>query len=109
MQQCYFSVYISMKKNALYIWIFKLCINGRKRYLENPDKFIEMMKSNRKVGDEKRKIKIIQIDNNTGEIIKTWDSAADVERVLGINHSNVTACCRGKVKTAGGFKWRYYD
>lgn len=84
-------------------------INGMKRYLEDPDKFIEMMNSNRKVGDEKRKIKVIQIDNNTGEVIKTWDSAADVERELGICHANVAACCRGKNKTAGGFKWKYYD
>lgn len=48
-----------------------------------------------------------QIDCNTNEIIKRWECISDVERELGINHSNLSQCCRGKYKTVGGFKWRY--
>ena len=27
----------------------------------------------------------------------------------GINYSCITACCRGKQKTAGGYIWKYYE
>lgn len=30
-----------------------------------------------------------------------YDSTMDVERRLGINHSNITACCKGRQKSAG--------
>lgn len=44
-----------------------------------------------------------------GELIRKWDSIADVKRELGIEVSHIGACCTGKRKTAGGFKWKSYD
>lgn len=40
------------------------------------------------------------------EFIITWDSISDIKRKLWIN--NISACCRWKLKTAGGFIWRYF-
>jgi hypothetical protein len=48
---------------------------------------------------------IIQIMSNG--TTKEWLSAAEVERVLGYNQSNISACCRGKYKTAYGYKWSF--
>ena len=46
-------------------------------------------------------------DNN---VIKIWDCAADVEKELKIQHSNIASCCIGKTKSAGGYLWYYlYD
>lgn len=60
-----------------------------------------------KLGSEHhRSISIVQLDLN-GKFIKKWSCAAEVERELGINHSNITACCLGKRKSVGGFKWMY--
>lgn len=42
------------------------------------------------------------LDNN---FIRTWPSMVDAQRHLGILH--IGDCCRGVVKTAGGFIWRY--
>lgn len=39
--------------------------------------------------------------------IRRWESTKAIERELGISHSNVTACCKGKQKTSGGFCWEY--
>lgn len=52
---------------------------------------------------------VLQIDKETGEIIKEWWCISDVERELGIKKQNVSNCCRGiyGFKSAGGFKWRY--
>lgn len=43
------------------------------------------------------------------KIGKTYfKSLLDAERKTGIDHSSISKCCRGKVKTAGGFHWEYY-
>lgn len=47
-----------------------------------------------------------QIDKNTLEVIKVWDSLSEVERQLNISVSNISNVCKGKRKTAGGFIWR---
>ena len=50
---------------------------------------------------------VFQIDKQTGEVIRKWECAADVERELGFNHGSISACCHGKLKSAGGFKWQF--
>lgn len=40
-----------------------------------------------------------------GEVIKTYPSCISAKKELDIN--GITACCRGRQKTAGGFKWKY--
>lgn len=58
----------------------------------------------------KRGKKILQLDKNTNEIIKTWDSAADAYRFLTEGRSadlcGISLCLTGKSKSAYGFKWR---
>lgn len=50
--------------------------------------------------------KISQYDLR-GNYIKTWDSIHEIERVLKIPHQNIIRCCKGKVKTAGNYIWKY--
>lgn len=50
-----------------------------------------------------------QIDKNTLEVIKVWDSLSEVERILNIPAGNISNVCKGKRKTAGGFIWRMKD
>lgn len=42
-----------------------------------------------------------------GLFVKTWESAREIERELGLAKSNFSKCCKGKRKTAGGFIWRF--
>lgn len=83
----------------------KLISKKKKNWIEHPEYF-EALKNSNKHSD-KIKIKVNQNNKITGEFIRTWDSAADVEKELGIWHGNIAACCKGKVKSAGGFKWSY--
>ena len=53
--------------------------------------------------------KVVQIDKDTNEAIKTWDSMGDIRRELGIKHCGISDCCRGKQKTSKGFIWRYFE
>lgn len=42
----------------------------------------------------------------TGEI---YSSITEASKKTGIPHSNLTACCKGKIKTAKGLRWEYYN
>lgn len=50
--------------------------------------------------------KVVQYDKNNN-FIKQWDSMADIQREIGINTCNISLCCQGKRKTAGGYIWKY--
>lgn len=42
-----------------------------------------------------------------GKFIKEWDSAAQIERDLGFNHSNISKCCLGRYNVAYNYKWKF--
>ena len=46
-----------------------------------------------------------------GYMLNKWVCSREVERILGINSGVIRCCCNGLYgrKTAGGFKWKYYD
>ena len=41
------------------------------------------------------------------ELDKTFKSASEAARELGIQRSNISKCCAGQIKTSGGYHWRY--
>lgn len=51
---------------------------------------------------------IIQFTLN-GELVRKWECFNEVERELGIHHSNICNVITGKRSHAGGFRWEYYD
>ena len=42
-----------------------------------------------------------------GELVNTYYGTKEAQRETGIHSACVSACCRGKQKTAGGYVWRY--
>ena len=65
--------------------------------------------------EHKRKIKenhpnrkkVYQYDLD-GNYIQTFDSITDAQRAVGIK-SGVRLCCQGKIKQAGGYKWKFEE
>lgn len=51
--------------------------------------------------------KIYQINKNNHNIIKLYYGSCEAQRITGITASNIRACCKGRIKTAGGYIWRY--
>lgn len=49
---------------------------------------------------------ILQFDKKNN-FIRKWDSIAQIEETLKINNGNISKCCKGRRKTAGGYVWRY--
>lgn len=42
-----------------------------------------------------------------GDNITEYQSISDASRITGIGIGNISACCNGKRKTAGGYVWRF--
>lgn len=51
---------------------------------------------------------VIQLDLEEN-FIAEFPSIIDAERQTGIVQQSISACCKGKLKSAGGKKWKYKD
>ena len=49
----------------------------------------------------------IQLDKDDN-IIAIWRSLSDAGRILKIDPSGISASCKNKRKTLGGYKWKYF-
>jgi group I intron endonuclease len=43
------------------------------------------------------------------ELIRVFYGSCEANRETGIDRSDISKCCKGKKKTAGGYKWKYYE
>lgn len=57
-------------------------------------------------GALQRNHKVIQYDM-AGNALKIWDSMKEASEKLNIKYQNISRCCRGKSKSAGGFMWSF--
>lgn len=93
--------WVTSKENANYgsrIERFSNKLKGRKLSEETKQKMRQ--------SQPKKKVVQLSLD---GEFIKIWNGTRETERNLKINHVGISACCKGKQKTAGGYKWMYYE
>lgn len=47
--------------------------------------------------------------NLDGSFVKRWDSITNCKGETGYDKSNIVKCCRGKIKSAYGYVWRYEE
>ena len=78
---------------------------------------IPEMSRAKQAGVKKRK-KVEQININTGEIVRVWDSVNDISNELGLNRESIKNTCRGYYGTQkgrfpktehAGYRWQYVD
>lgn len=41
------------------------------------------------------------------ELNEVFDSVKDASEKMNVNYGNLTSCCNGKLKTVGGYHWKY--
>ena len=91
--------------------VFKDSIKNNARLLQRKevnDKRKESYKNSkaRKEVYDRKKIPVLQF-NKAGDFIKEWTSGTEASKALGLYYTTVGACCRGYIKSAGGFIWKY--
>lgn len=55
---------------------------------------------------DKKKRSVEQLDI-AGNVVRRFTSLKDAERATGVLSSSICQCCRGKIRTAGSWMWRY--
>lgn len=45
----------------------------------------------------------------TGELVAEYESSAAAMRKTGVWNTHIIQCCKGKVLTAGGYRWKYKE
>lgn len=48
---------------------------------------------------------VLQIDKD-GNVIRRWRSMTDAANALGLQVSNISHCCKGRISSTGGYKWQ---
>ena len=61
---------------------------------------------NKRVAESLSK-QVQMFDKSTGELLATYPSTHEAERITGIAQQSISSCCNGKRKSAGGYIWRY--
>lgn len=56
-----------------------------------------------------KSLKVAQIEKDTHRRVRIWDSVSQVARDFGVSQGNISACCRGRIKSAYGFHWEYVE
>lgn len=41
------------------------------------------------------------------KLVEEWSSISDANKELNIRNGSISAACKGKLKTTGGYKWKY--
>ncbi len=59
------------------------------------------------IGTSGRHCKSIRQINKNGVVVAIYYSQSEAERQTGIGSNNISACCLGKQKYAGGFSWSF--
>lgn len=72
---------------------------GKKRPIEVVNKMAHSMAL-------KYNMPVIQYTKD-GKFVKEWICAAVAEKYIGVNQNHIRDCCRGKVKSAGGYIWKF--
>jgi group I intron endonuclease len=75
------------------------------RYVDNADFPKDFVFVPQKTNQQK---KVIQYDLQ-GNFIKEWDGIGVASRALNLHHSCISLSCRGKLKTSGGFIFKYSE
>lgn len=50
---------------------------------------------------------VLKIDTSTHSVIEEFSAINEAARKTGLPSSRICDCCKGRIKTSGGFIWRY--
>ncbi len=59
-----------------------------------------------KKSSQSKQKRVVMLDPNTMEELRSFESISEASRVLSINSSNISMVCKGQRKRAGGYAWK---
>ena len=82
-------------------------INGRLAWNKGIKGSIKPNKTSFKKGQKPHNMKTVIQFTKEGTFVAEYESALMAKNITGISNGHIGACCLGKRKSAGGFKWAY--
>lgn len=79
---------------------------NKKHTVETKQK-MSLSKKGKMTNNRNRK-PVIQLSLN-GDFAKKYETIGQASRETSIGKATIIKCCKGKCKTAGGYKWKYYE
>ena len=61
------------------------------------------------IGIESKNRRVILQYTKKGIFVKRWESFAQIQQETGYLQGNICSCCRGRIKSAYGFIWKYEE
>lgn len=95
----------SHPQNLTDSWKKNIGESVKKRVLENAD--IKESMTKRCVENGMKKAKKVSQFYMSGELLAEYESTKAAQRETGIRSGNISKCCNGLSKSAGGYIWRY--
>lgn len=85
--------------------------NSIKEKIENEKRRIKMTKEEKQIKmTQKAKevnLKPVQKFSKNNELLQTYSSIKEASMLNDLQQSNISLCCNGKMKTSGGFIWKF--
>lgn len=91
-----------------YFWVKKHTYKEDVQRLKLNKKFIDNKDHLKRGAENPTSKKIIQLDKDNN-YINTFDSISIASNLLGFDPSSIVKSCKGKLKTAYGYKWKYKE
>jgi hypothetical protein len=95
-----------MSKIGHKIWKTRKINNTTQITPEHANKISQSLKGRKITWDRKRNKSVLQYDLK-GNFIKEYESQSQASRETNISQGDISACCRNKQKTTGGFIWKF--
>lgn len=67
----------------------------------------EQAKNKRPWKQPKQMRPVIQVDEKTGDVIGRYKGVVEASVNTGVDASSIVKCCKGKIESAGGYRWEY--
>lgn len=81
---------------------------GRRHSEETRDKWSQIRKGKNLYGDNPNARTVIQYDKDMN-YIQEFSTIKEASESVKCSSQNISSCCAGRIKSCGGYKWRYAD
>lgn len=66
-------------------------------------------KTGRSGKENSKSVPVAQIDKETKEVVRIFESMCQAEKITGVDQSSISRCISGKRKSAKGFIWKVFN
>lgn len=95
-----------LQSSGGFVWKYAESVDATEINLLSDDRREELIAKGKLVGNAKQKKTVMQF-NLEGDLVRVWSSLTEAAKENGMSIAAICRCCKGEVKTSGGYIWKY--